>query len=207
MTTEKQTPEALAAELLEAVTWTMQDPESSDGITVCFPIELCHALRHYLASAQAQQEPIGTQDSLAEELHQVLTDPDSSLSDGARRSVDFVIHALRLRPLYAAPATAEQPAEPNREPNNEEVICPACTHQFRAIPVQVQRLLLDAGIEPPFLAAPASAPAAREITDAEIDGLISMHPDLVQAIHFDLLPAGALVGLVRAAIALANGRG
>ena len=27
------------------------------------------------------------------------------------------------------------------EPNNDEVICPNCTHQFRAIPVNVQKLL------------------------------------------------------------------
>jgi hypothetical protein len=40
------------------------------------------------------------------------------------------------------------------EPNNDEVICPNCTHQFRAIPVNVQRLLLSLGAEPPFAAAP-----------------------------------------------------
>ena len=42
------------------------------------------------------------------------------------------------------------------EPNNDEVICPNCTHQFRAIPVSVQRLMLDAGFEPPFAAPPAA---------------------------------------------------
>lgn len=41
------------------------------------------------------------------------------------------------------------------EPNNEHVICPNCTTQFRAIPVQVQSLLLAAGYEPPFLGKPA----------------------------------------------------
>ena len=38
--------------------------------------------------------------------------------------------------------------------NNSEVICPACTHQFRAIPEDVQRLMLDAGFEPPFTTPP-----------------------------------------------------
>lgn len=33
---------------------------------------------------------------------------------------------------------AQQQAEPPRLPNNDEVICPACCHQFRAIPVNVQ---------------------------------------------------------------------
>ena len=43
------------------------------------------------------------------------------------------------------------------EPNNTEVICPNCTHQFRAIPVQVQQLLLAHGVEPPFLESSAQA--------------------------------------------------
>ena len=35
-------------------------------------------------------------------------------------------------------------------PNNDEVICPNCAHQFRAIPQNVQQLMLDAGFKPPF---------------------------------------------------------
>lgn len=46
-----------------------------------------------------------------------------------------------------------------QEQNDEEVICPACCAQFRAIPVNVQRLMLDAGFEPPFVAAPPAQPA------------------------------------------------
>jgi hypothetical protein len=41
------------------------------------------------------------------------------------------------------------------EQNNDEVICPNCVHQFRAIPVNVQQLMLDAGLEPPFTEAAA----------------------------------------------------
>lgn len=58
-----------------------------------------------------------------------------------------------------------QPAVP-QEPNNDEVICPACCTQFRAIPVNVQRLLLDAGFEPPFKSAPK--PQRPRLTDDEI---------------------------------------
>lgn len=43
------------------------------------------------------------------------------------------------------------------EPNNDEVICPNCAHQFRAIPVNVQLLMLDVGFEPPFMEAPPLA--------------------------------------------------
>lgn len=39
---------------------------------------------------------------------------------------------------------------PLKQPNAQEVICPNCSHQFRAIPVQVQDLLKAAGYEPPF---------------------------------------------------------
>ena len=44
--------------------------------------------------------------------------------------------------------------------NNDEVICPNCCNQFRAIPVNVQQLMLDAGFEPPFKEAIAVEPAA-----------------------------------------------
>lgn len=37
--------------------------------------------------------------------------------------------------------TTDAQAEPKREPNPDEVICPACTHQFRAIPENVQAQL------------------------------------------------------------------
>lgn len=46
------------------------------------------------------------------------------------------------------------------QPNSDEVICPGCAHQFRAIPVNVQQLMLDAGFEPPFTGPPATSPGA-----------------------------------------------
>ena len=39
-------------------------------------------------------------------------------------------------------------------PNNDEVICPNCAHQFRAIPQNVQQLMLDVGFKPPFTTPP-----------------------------------------------------
>lgn len=38
---------------------------------------------------------------------------------------------------------------------DDKVICPSCTHQFRAIPCNVQKLMLGAGFEPPFTKSPA----------------------------------------------------
>jgi len=40
-------------------------------------------------------------------------------------------------------------------PDDTKVICPACCHQFRGIPTQVQGLMIAAGFEPPFMVAPA----------------------------------------------------
>lgn len=54
-------------------------------------------------------------------------------------------------------------------PNTSEVICPNCCTQFRAIPQDVQRLMIDAGFEPPFVA----APVVREpLTDEQIEACI-----------------------------------
>lgn len=38
--------------------------------------------------------------------------------------------------------------------NDTEVICPNCCHQFRAIPMQVQSLLVESGHQPPFVGPP-----------------------------------------------------
>ena len=54
-------------------------------------------------------------------------------------------HDYLIRPdhvaLYTHPAPSAPQAEPKRDPNPDEVICPACTHQFRAIPENVQAQL------------------------------------------------------------------
>lgn len=42
---------------------------------------------------------------------------------------------------------------------DEQVICPKCAHQFRAISVQVQDLLLAAGYKPPFMQSELGATA------------------------------------------------
>lgn len=69
-------------------------------------------------------------------------------------------------------AIAAQPVEGAvAQPNSDEVICPDCAHQFRAIHVNVQRLMLDAGFEPPFTAAPKAqaAPAPEPSAEAECE--------------------------------------
>jgi hypothetical protein len=68
-----------------------------------------------------------------------------------------------IKALRAALATEQEPVEAD----NDKVICPSCCHQFRAIPVNVQQLMIDVGFEPPF-----TAPPQREfigLTDEEID--------------------------------------
>lgn len=48
-------------------------------------------------------------------------------------------------------ALASQAQQEPRTPNQDHVICPACAHDFRAIPKNVQSLLTSAGFQPPFL--------------------------------------------------------
>jgi hypothetical protein len=56
-------------------------------------------------------------------------------------------------------ASAQPDSMHSTRSDDTKVICPECCHQFRAIPVQVQRLMLDAGFEPPFAAKPAPVTA------------------------------------------------
>jgi hypothetical protein len=69
-------------------------------------------------------------------------------------------------PLYTHPPTDTALVE---AANNDAVICPSCCTEFRAIPVTVQKMLLDAGFEPPFTHPPTdtvlleAAEAARRI--------------------------------------------
>lgn len=63
-------------------------------------------------------------------------------------------------------ALASPSAAPDAQPvapDMSAVICPACAHQFRAIPVDVQQLMLDAGFEPPFTAHPQQSIAEHVI--------------------------------------------
>lgn len=75
-----------------------------------------------------------------------------------------------------------------------KVFCPACCTKFRAIPSDVQKLLLDAGFEPPFdTPAPQRQPLTRgQIREIEID--VSLNPS------FDYItPAEQLCRAIEAA--------
>ena len=74
-----------------------------------------------------------------------------------------------VQPLFAAPVPpVREPCEQEAPyighdcdptlPDSSKVICPACCTQFRAIPTDVQNLMLGAGFEPPFKATPVREP-------------------------------------------------
>jgi uncharacterized Zn-finger protein len=69
-----------------------------------------------------------------------------------------------------------QPVREQTQANNDEVICPSCCTQFRAIPVSVQKLMLDAGFEPPFVAQPVREP----LLSSEIDAIYESIPEYAQ---------------------------
>ena len=75
-----------------------------------------------------------------------------------------VVEALEAQATEIERLTAEPV-----EPNNDHVICPNCVHQFRAIPVNVQRLMLDAGFEPPFTHPAPQDTLLRKAAQAVID--------------------------------------
>lgn len=66
-----------------------------------------------------------------------------------------------VRSILKAQQPAQEPVkQDNRLPNNDHVICPACVHEFRAIPVNVQKMMIDAGFEPPFMEPVKQEPVA-----------------------------------------------
>lgn len=78
------------------------------------------------------------------------------------------LRILRETHFAAAPAA---PAVPDGVPDTSLVICPNCCTQFRAIPQDVQRLMIDAGFEPPFVA----ASVVREPIIDEMDAVASKY--------------------------------
>ena len=92
-------------------------------------------------------------------------DPMSVYAEPVQDGCDHCNH-----PLYAAVkcrvcGRVTEPAEPVAD--DDKVICPACCHQFRAIPPNVQQLMLNAGFKPPFTAPPQRKP----LTEEEIDSI------------------------------------
>lgn len=84
-------------------------------------------------------------------------------AEWARRAVDFENAARALL------GTADQPAAARigpDTPNDDMVICPHCTSQFRAIPVNVQRALFRAVARP----APEDQPTAADTNESHSGG-------------------------------------
>lgn len=101
---------------------------------------------------------------------------------------------IRTYPEWFAKSEQAAPAKADRTANPDEVICPKCCTQFRAIPQNVQRLMLDAGFDPPFTAAPPApdgtdwnrVEALRESLSEHmqiIKGLRDSHERLVEALE------------------------
>lgn len=92
-------------------------------------------------------------------------------------------------PKKYALAECRAASKPAQEPDPDKVICPNCCHQFRAIPVSVQQILLNLGCEPPFMGTPEPA---QEPPVAWRDALEDCHGALVyiRSVHGDLYGVG-----------------
>lgn len=124
-------------------------------------------------AAQAEPSTEGRAESFIQAAISNAPDPLRKLGEFLTRVLDEDQWPTAERFLLAIAAQSTQ-AEPVL-PNNEHVICPGCAHQFRAIPVQVQQLLLSAGHEPPFLAAQPPREPVQPLSDEDMAncGLLS----------------------------------
>ena len=108
-----------------------------------------------------------------------------TLFDAARQALTalsaMITHRTsfnQARGAVAALRTAIEAAEKVEPvaPDDTKVICPACCHQFRAVPPAVQSLMLDAGFLPPFNTPPAerkpltAEQVAQCIVEARVNG-------------------------------------
>jgi hypothetical protein len=107
-------------------------------------------------------------------LAQFIRKVDGTHHMGAGALAERIVEWLLATPH----PTGEPQAQP--EPDSACVICPECSHQFRAIPCDVQRLMLDAGFEPPFTAPPSQAEAQvdAELLDWAERNLLYVHQDM-----------------------------
>jgi hypothetical protein len=81
---------------------------------------------------------------------------------------DSLINSVKRQPVAQAEplsmsmfASVADYKAAQAEPVASKVICPACCYTFRAIPQDVQKLMLDAGFEPPFTEPAQSVDAER----------------------------------------------
>ena len=89
---------------------------------------------------------------------------EDGISDARRVYRTDLHHRANLAMCNLQPNT-----QGSMTPNDDHVICPQCVHHFRAIPVNVQQLMLDAGFVPPFTH-PASQ--TKPLTNEQINDLM-----------------------------------
>ena len=150
-------------------------------------------LEALLTSSVNEDNLAQTTEAITAAREYLATEPDPTLTEALAQSVEpyavfqglvdsgehgaFNLDLLKMIPrgayLYLHPPQRTQPSVPVTA-NNDEVICPSCCHQFRAIPVGVQQLMLDAGFEPPFKHPPQQA----VVTSGERAELIAAHQEL-----------------------------
>lgn len=92
---------------------------------------------------------------------------DREVMHQALDALEYATLHARVPEIIGPAITALRKAleQPEQEPvaDGNKVICPACCHQFRAIPTAVQTLMLNAGFEPPFVTTPAAQPAQEPV--------------------------------------------
>ena len=121
---------------------TPADTGEFNDLKACIPI---------LREALSREEALAVFNAMASQVEALIAECDALHAN--RHAREDVISGLKdtIESLTDTIEAAQAAQAASQEPNADEVICPNCCNQFRAIPVNVQRLLLDAGVEPPFI--------------------------------------------------------
>jgi hypothetical protein len=96
---------------------------------------------------------------------------DEKMQEGKHGHYETMFYVVHQAIKKVAPPAAQPEQEPVADGN--KVICPACCHQFRAIPTAVQTLMLNVGFEPPFVTPPAAQRPWVGLTDEEMSDTVA----------------------------------
>ena len=156
---------ALRAALAEPVQEPVQEPVAQADPEPMSPEQ--RQRWEELAAMPRQADPQKPVESALQAVAEKIGDQCAVWYGIGARDVEEVLREAVRHGLVHGAALAEPVQEP--VPNDDEVLCPACCHQFRAIPPNVQRMMLDVGFEPPFTA-PPQRPAETD-TDCHAQGI------------------------------------
>ena len=182
-------PRQVAQDLVNELSDTEIAPQAYDALRAALtqPAE-CECRKYGMTAyckcaehvAQPAQEPQFKEADFREWLSREL--PDDTIIGNSAWWVDHITSKLKW-------FVKEQPAQEHDNATSPDlVICPECCTQFRAIPENVQAMLIAAGHKPPFMAQPAQQEPVGKI-DKDGAAIFWNHKPLAGAYLYTEAPA------------------